>query len=805
MKDSTLDVRRLLALGFGLVLFGCNSSESPNQVGSGGTSLGGATSGGSSAGGAQTGGASSNGGSGTGGANTGGVTGGSNSGGANSGGATGGSVSGGTNSGGSSSSGSNSGGTNSGGSSSSGASSGGSISGGTSSGGTLTGGASGTTGGGTADPCAGISCTGGQVCVSGTCQCPANYSLCGGVCLSSADILTNPAHCGTSGCGVACPSSATCASGVCHCPSGQSVCGTVCTDLNTDPKNCGACATACPSGVCSPPGDGGPAACRKVKDCYTKVIVTSPLVADFEGYDGTTAPTSWGWAFNAPAGNANAVYAGLYNSNDGTGSPLMTIAGPGYSSSKYAASISNTRATGWGAQLGMWMGCIDASAYQGISFWVQGSIPTPTATMTMASEATSAPDSTGYGGGTCTSGTCNPASITFPVTSSWTQVLVPWGTFTPGTANGGNTTTTGNGITGLSFNVGLAYAAIGDGGYAATPAAYNLSIDNVQLIGASACGSGLTLCGTGCVDTTNNNVNCGACGNACASPRTCGSSKCNCPSGYTDCNGQCVDTKIDVQNCGACGQTCSGVCTNGACQASTCTANMTQQGYTRTAYASIILGKYWINNNVWGASGASGWQGIWSTCSSGNTIGWGTDWSWTGAASQVKSYASAVLGWHWGWKVSGTGLPVQLSANKNITCGWTYRVQPGQTIDIAYDLFAHTLANPGTNDDPTDEIMIWLYRSGGAAPIGGTSATVTIAGTNWELHEGRNNKWNVHSYVRTANADTGATLNLTDFMRDLVNNRNFSSSKYLSSVQAGTEVFVGGGRLDTDQYYCTIQ
>jgi hypothetical protein len=32
-----------------------------------------------------------------------------------------------------------------------------------------------------------------------------------------------------------------------------------------------------------------------------------------------------------------------------------------------------------------------------------------------------------------------------------------------------------------------------------------------------------------------------------------------------------------------------------------------------------------------------------------------------------------------------------------------------------------------------------------------------------------------------------------------------ASSKYLSSVQAGTEVFVGTGELDADSYYCTIQ
>jgi hypothetical protein len=662
-----------------------------------------------------------------------------------------------------------------------------------------TGGSAGGAGGASGGTCDNVSCTGGLVCVSGTCQCPTGAKLCGGVCLTGTDILTNPAHCGKSGCGTSCPDTATCSSGVCQCPNGQTACGVVCSDLNTDPKNCGKCGTTCASGICTA------GVCQKVKDCATKTIMVTPLVADFESYDGTTAATSWGWAINAPAGAANAVYAGLFDSNDGTGTPLLSIQGPGYSSSKYAASISNTQATKWGGQLGMWMGCVDASAYAGLSFWVKGSVPSSTATLALATAGTSAPDTTGFGGGTCTTGTCSSPSITFSVTSDWSQVLIPWATFTPGTANGGNVTTTGSDITGMSWNAALAYGAIGDGGYAPISGAYSLAVDNVQFMSNTACGAGLTVCGTGCVDTATNNANCSTCGNVCDSPRTCGSGKCNCPSGYTDCNGQCVNTQIDAQNCGGCGKGCSGVCSAGACQASTCTADMPQQGKTSTSGASIVLGKYWINNNLWGASGATGTQSIWSTCSSGNTIGWGTDWTWSGAAGQVKSYASAVLGWHWGTKVSGTGLPVQLSANKNITCGWTYRVQPGQNIDVSYDLFAHSLANPATNDDPTDEIMIWLYRSGGAAPIGGTLATVSIAGTSWELHQGMNNKWNVYSYVRATNADTGATLNLGDFLHDLTANRNMASAKYLSSIQAGTEVFLGSGRLDTDQYYCTIQ
>jgi hypothetical protein len=116
----------------------------------------------------------------------------------------------------------------------------------------------------------------------------------------------------------------------------------------------------------------------------------------------------------------------------------------------------------------------------------------------------------------------------------------------------------------------------------------------------------------------------------------------------------------------------------------------------------------------------------------------------------------------------------------------------------------------GTNDDPTDEVMVWLYRANGAGPVGTKQVTVTIAGTSWDLYRGAildssgRMRWNVFSFVRTANATT-AVLNLMDFYNDLVTRGWMQSSKYVSSIQAGTEIFTGTGQLDTKGFYCRIQ
>jgi hypothetical protein len=171
-----------------------------------------------------------------------------------------------------------------------------------------------------------------------------------------------------------------------------------------------------------------------------------------------------------------------------------------------------------------------------------------------------------------------------------------------------------------------------------------------------------------------------------------------------------------------------------------------------------------------------------------------------------------VLGWQWGLKIANTGLPVQLAEHRVINTGWDYTITQSGTgpfsLDVAYDLWVHTIPNPGNSglgtDQPSDEVMIWLYKAG-TSPVGSPVVpAIGLGGTTWELWEGPTQSWNVHSFVRTTNTNS-ATLNIAEFLHYLVTERGLDDTKYLTSIQAGIEVLTGAGQVNTSSYFCNVQ
>jgi xyloglucan-specific endo-beta-1,4-glucanase len=220
---------------------------------------------------------------------------------------------------------------------------------------------------------------------------------------------------------------------------------------------------------------------------------------------------------------------------------------------------------------------------------------------------------------------------------------------------------------------------------------------------------------------------------------------------------------------------------------------------------SLVRGRFLLLNNLWGASAGSGSQCLWAPApglaDESRGIAWGTDWDWQGPTDSVKSYVGAVLGWHWGWPLAGSGLPVRLSSIERARASWAFELRqtrPGPQ-NVAFDIWIAVTPDP-TMADLTDEVMIWLHRSGGATPIGALRERVAVDGAEWDLWEGPHPErgWTVHSFVRVENA-AAADLDLRLFFEALVR-RGMRDDTWLVGVQAGTEVFAGAGTLETTRY-----
>ncbi|KAJ6190739.1 hypothetical protein N7519_000760 [Penicillium mononematosum] len=199
-------------------------------------------------------------------------------------------------------------------------------------------------------------------------------------------------------------------------------------------------------------------------------------------------------------------------------------------------------------------------------------------------------------------------------------------------------------------------------------------------------------------------------------------------------------------------------------------------------YGTTKAGDFTIFNNLWNlAKDPNAKQCTGVDSSNGNTIAWHTKYSWGGEAkNEVKSFANAASANHLWNSYSSTDI----------------------VADVAYDLFLSS--TPDGSEEY--EIMVWLAALGGAGPISSTGkaiATVTISGSEWDVWVGPNGQMTVYSFVAksTMNKYDG---DLLDFFKYLIKDQGLDNSKYLKTVQAGTEPFIGTADFTVPSYSVSV-
>lgn len=232
---------------------------------------------------------------------------------------------------------------------------------------------------------------------------------------------------------------------------GSTTASTAATNTSSTSGSGGAASTASAT-VTSTTGEG--------LDCTMKQTIVTGTVIDFEGYDGTTLASEFQFNFNGDEAGNGAVYAGLWELSDLTGAYALSLIS-GAEGSTWAASASNDSAADWGGGFGIWSGCMDASAFTGIQFWVNATTPAATAGLSM-----------GIGGDLQVSAKFNIAAA-----GEWTLVQLPFTSFASDPAGD---TTDGSSIGNFVFAAHMNYAQdAASGEWLPQPGAFSVAVDNI--------------------------------------------------------------------------------------------------------------------------------------------------------------------------------------------------------------------------------------------------------------------------------------------------------------------------------------
>lgn len=99
--------------------------------------------------------------------------------------------------------------------------------------------------------------------------------------------------------------------------------------------------------------------------------------------------------------------------------------------------------------------------------------------------------------------------------------------------------------------------------------------------------------------------------------------------------------------------------------------------------------------------------------------------------------------------------------------------------------------------------MIWLNFGGTPQPIGSRTGTVALAGATWEVwlsNGNENGSSRTISYRRTPSATSITNFDALAFVNDAVARGVAQRSWYITSVQAGFEIWNGGAGLKINQF-----
>ena len=165
------------------------------------------------------------------------------------------------------------------------------------------------------------------------------------------------------------------------------------------------------------------------------------LLADFEDAISTQA-------YSLQTAVKGGAYA-YYDETDPNSEFAFEIIEPGHESNR-ALAVQVTEAKTWGAGMGLWFRCLDASGFAGFTFWMRGVAPSGVVEVSIGSPAVDPVSD----GGTCPDDSVctNPIAMA-ELSEDWTQVSLKWSDFADGMNGDQQVPATGSDLTGINIHI----------------------------------------------------------------------------------------------------------------------------------------------------------------------------------------------------------------------------------------------------------------------------------------------------------------------------------------------------------------
>ena len=208
-------------------------------------------------------------------------------------------------------------------------------------------------------------------------------------------------------------------------------------------------------------------------------------------------------------------------------------------------------------------------------------------------------------------------------------------------------------------------------------------------------------------------------------------------------------------------------------------------------------GQYVVQNDEWNSSATQ------CISTDGNDDFTVTQSAINNSGGSPGGYPSIYKGCHWGNCTQNSGLPVQVSALKNVTSDWSTKQPQSGAYDVAYDIWYNS--KPTTSGSPDGaELMVWLNSRGAVQPAGSIIAkNVSIGGTVYNVWYDKMN-WNYIAYQRVSGTTSVKGLDIRAITQDAVKRGYIQPAWYLADIEAGFELWQGGANLATTSFNVTV-